>query len=140
MNSDFCVGVHALVYLSHKNCCLSSEELAENICTNRVRVRRVMGRLGKAGLVDTKSGSEGGYTIARKAEDITLAEVADALDTRFVSSGWQSGNLDNECLVSSGMGPMMDSILDELDEGCRARLRQKTIGGLEGQIFHQADS
>ena len=58
MNSDFCVGVHALVYLSHKNCCLSSEELAENICTNRVRVRRVMGRLGKAGLVDTKSGSE----------------------------------------------------------------------------------
>lgn len=35
-----------------------------------------------SGAVDTKSGSEGGYTIARKAEDITLAEVADALDTR----------------------------------------------------------
>ena len=35
MTSDYCVAVHALVYLNHKAKVLSSEELAENICTNR---------------------------------------------------------------------------------------------------------
>lgn len=37
MKSDFIVAVHALVYLSHRGCLASSEELAENICTNPAR-------------------------------------------------------------------------------------------------------
>ena len=56
MNSDFCVAVHGMVYLNHKNCQLSSEELAENICTNPARVRKVMAKLKKKNLVQTKEG------------------------------------------------------------------------------------
>ena len=51
MTSDYCVAVHALVYLNHKAKVLSSEELAENICTNPARVRKVMAKLKKAGFV-----------------------------------------------------------------------------------------
>ena len=51
MNSDFVVAVHAMVFLHHKAETVSSEMLAENICTNPVRIRRVMARLKKAGLV-----------------------------------------------------------------------------------------
>ena len=47
MTSDYCVAVHALVYLNHKAKVLSSEELAENICTNPARVRKVMAKLKK---------------------------------------------------------------------------------------------
>ena len=42
LNSDFCVAVHGLVYLKHKNDMVPSEELAKNICTNPARVRKVM--------------------------------------------------------------------------------------------------
>ena len=45
LNSDFCVAVHGLVFLKHKGCTISSEELAENICTNPARVRKVMAKL-----------------------------------------------------------------------------------------------
>lgn len=38
MTSEFNVAVHALVYLSHRGGTLSSEELAQNICTNAARV------------------------------------------------------------------------------------------------------
>ena len=48
MNSEFAICVHALVYLDHKAACLSSEELAENICTNAARIRKVLGKLKKA--------------------------------------------------------------------------------------------
>ena len=40
MDSSFNLAVHALVCLSHSGRSLSSEALAENICTNPTRVRR----------------------------------------------------------------------------------------------------
>lgn len=68
MNSDFCVAVHALVYLNRRGCVLSSEELARNICTNPARVRKVLARMKKDGLVETKEGSSGGgYRFAKGA-------------------------------------------------------------------------
>ena len=56
MTAEFTVAVHALVYLHHKNTVLSSEELAQNVCTNPARIRKVMAKLKKAGLVLAREG------------------------------------------------------------------------------------
>ena len=61
MDSSFNLAVHALVCLSHSGRSLSSEALAENICTNPTRVRRVLAGLKKAGMVETREGLDGGY-------------------------------------------------------------------------------
>ncbi len=61
MDSSFNLAVHALVCLSHSGRSLSSEALAENICTNPTRVRRVLAVLKKAGMVETREGLDGGY-------------------------------------------------------------------------------
>ena len=42
MNGDHSLAVHALVYLDHRATHLPSQILAENICTNAARVRKVM--------------------------------------------------------------------------------------------------
>lgn len=47
MNSSFSIAVHALVYLNHMEKVLSSEELARNVCTNPVLIRKVMSKLKK---------------------------------------------------------------------------------------------
>ena len=60
MTSEFAIGVHALVYLNHKNETLSSELLAENICTNPARIRKVMAKLKTGGLIVTQEGLKGG--------------------------------------------------------------------------------
>ncbi len=135
MNSDFCVAVHGLVYLNHKACVLSSEELADNICTNPVRVRKVMAKLKKAGMVETREGTEGGYRICKAPGEVSLAQVADALEVCFVSTNWSSGNIDKPCLVSSGMAAIMGGIFRQLDESCRQRLEQITIADIDGYIF-----
>ncbi len=135
MNSDFCVAVHGLVFLNHKGTVLSSEELAENICTNPVRVRRVMAQLKKAGLVETQQGNAGGYRTPETAPNFTLAQIAQALDTRFVSVNWHSGDVDQTCLVSSGMGGIMEGIFGELNGLCLARLTGLTVGDIDKQIF-----
>ena len=135
MTSDYCVAVHALVYLNHKARTLSSEELAENICTNPARVRKVMAKLKKAGFVKTKEGSEGGYLFDQDADQVTLDQIAQALEIRFVDTAWKSGDTDMKCLVASGMAGLMDEIFDDLNEQCRKRLKEITIGTLDHRIF-----
>ena len=135
MTSDYCVAVHALVYLNHKAKVLSSEELAENICTNPARVRKVMAKLKKAGFVKTKEGSEGGYLFDQDADQVTLDQIAQALEIRFVDTAWTSGDTDMKCLVASGMAGLMDEIFDDLNEQCRKWLKEITIGTLDHRIF-----
>ena len=45
MNSDFSLALHALVLLHRRGGVQSSEAMAQNICTNPVRVRRVLAKL-----------------------------------------------------------------------------------------------
>ena len=140
MNGLFCVAVHALIYLDKRGCMLSSEELAANICTNPARVRKVMARLKKAGLVATKTGNDGGYHLLCEPGRVTLDQVADALDVRFVEPAWHSGGgVDCGCLVASGMAGVMDGLFDDLDRRCREQLAQLTLSDLEKQLEQAAE-
>ena len=76
MTSEFSVAVHALVFLNHKGTTYSSEGLAENICTNPARIRKVMAKLKKAGLVETKEGIDGGYHCIEETDQISLHTIA----------------------------------------------------------------
>lgn len=135
MTGEFAMAVHALVYLNHKQTTLSSEELAENICTNPARVRKVMALLKKNGLVSTREGGAGGYTFLLDPASVTLKRVSDAVHARFVSATWRSGDSDMKCLVASGMAHIMDGIYGELDALCRARLNNMTIQDIDRIIF-----
>lgn len=137
MTSEFAIAVHALVILSHRKTVVSSDVLAENICTNPTRVRKVLSRLKKAGMVETKEGAEGGYHLATAAAGIHLRAVADALDVAFVTAAWKSGNSEMSCLISSGMAGVLDELYADLDTKCREQLAGITIVDLEGQIFVQ---
>ena len=55
---------------------LSSEELAQNVCTNPVLIRKVMSKLKKAGFVSTKGGNNGGYIFIADADKLTLEQIA----------------------------------------------------------------
>lgn len=135
MTSEFGIAVHALVFLNHKQTTLSSEELADNICTNPARVRKVMAKLKKAGLIMTKEGVDGGYFFHLEAEKVTLEKISEALEVKFVSAAWRSGDMDMVCLVASGMADIMDGIYAELDLLCKAHLREKTIQDIDQMIF-----
>ena len=135
MTSEFTVAVHALVFMNHEGTFLSSEGLAENICTNPARVRKVMAKLKQAGLVETKEGVDGGYHFIRPAEDTTLYMVAEAMEFSFVSTGWKSGDTHKECLIASGMGDVMEGIYSDLNQACLERLKGITIADIDQKIF-----
>ena len=57
MTSELTVAIHAAVYLAHKNAPQSSDELAVNICTHPVRVRKIMAALCRAGIAVSLHGA-----------------------------------------------------------------------------------
>lgn len=136
MRSDFTVAVHSLVALHHhREETLSSDKLAENVCTNPVRIRRIMALLKKAGLVETKLGcADGGY-FCRTGSVITLRQVAAAVDARFAETAWRSGDPHMECRIASGIAGYMDDLYGQLNELCLERLNGITIADVEHALF-----
>lgn len=55
-------------------------EIAEHDGMPLAYLEHLVARLRKAGLIDSRRGSRGGYLLARSAEDITMAEVVEALE------------------------------------------------------------
>lgn len=78
-------------------------------------------------MVASKEGIDGGYVLARGPETITLGDVAETLGIRCVSLSWESGGTDPHCIVSSGMGQEMRSIVQSLDDQCKRFLKGITI-------------
>lgn len=138
MTSEFAIAIHALVYLNHKQKNISSEELAENICTNPARIRKVMAKLKKKNLIGTKEGLNGGYQMIQKPEQITLRHICDILEIDIVKAAWRSGKMDVPCMISSGMAGVMDGIYKDLNHLCKEYLENLTVEDIENKIFHGA--
>lgn len=132
MSSDFVVAVHALAFLCHKGEILSSEVLADNICTHPARVRRVMARLHRAGLVSTREGrGGGGYFVCRAADQLALSEVSRALEVSFADFNWSSGSQDRDCLVCSGMADYITELQGRLNRQCEDYLATVSVADVE---------
>lgn len=71
--------LHALLHMHRREAPTSSEVIAEMLGINPGVVRRNMGALRKSRIVTALKGHGGGWTLARKLEDITLQDVYEAL-------------------------------------------------------------
>lgn len=134
MSSEFIIAIHVLVYLRKEEKQLSSEELASNVCVNSVRIRKVLSKLKKFGLIETKTGVNGGYYAKIGSEKITLKQVYDALEIPICHTSWRSGNIDSECMVSSGMSHVVDNLSDGLEKSCQDYLETLTIKDILNQL------
>ncbi|WP_353053499.1 RrF2 family transcriptional regulator [Bacillus thuringiensis] len=136
MNSEFIIAVHCLVYLNHvPGNMASSEQLADNVCVNAVRVRKVMRMLKKSGLVSTKEGLTGGYIFKHNPKEVTLGEIYELTSTSSLSSNWRSGNLDKDCVISSGIGEVMTEIFTEGDKRYKLFLDQLSLQDIIDKLF-----
>jgi Rrf2 family protein len=76
-NTRFAVAVHLLTLLAQAapGELLDSSALAISPAASPVHVRRVLGSLRAAGLVESWQGAHGGWALARPAQEIDLGQV-----------------------------------------------------------------
>ncbi len=139
MNSEFIIAVHSLVLLAHRpDGMASSEEIANNVCTNPVRVRKVMSCLRKNGFVDTREGSGGGYRLSREPGNMTLADVYRSLAAGSLAPKWCSGDPESDCLVGSNMSEVMNGVFCGADQQLEQYFESITIGQMLSQLTAMA--
>jgi Rrf2 family protein len=137
VTAEFLVASHALVFLAHQGRSCSSEEIAKNVCTNPARVRKVLSKLEKAGLVEAKNGYLGGFSLNKAPAEITLLDALDALDETLVAPRWRSGDVDMDCRIASGMADVMDGVLADVNRSGRATLQAVTVAELERRLANR---
>jgi Rrf2 family protein len=80
-------------------------EIAEHDGLPLAYLEHLVARLRKAGLVDSRRGSRGGYLLARPAEDISMAEVVEALEGAIAPIECISQHADGSIVCSREANP-----------------------------------
>lgn len=126
-NSQFAVAVHILAMLaksSDKR--VKSEYIAESVNTNAVVIRRLLCNLQTANLVESQKGATGGTLLAKRAEDINLSEIYEAVSTSEVFSlHRQKPNQD--CPVGKNIEAILCNLQKDIDKAIEEKLARYTL-------------
>lgn len=128
-NSRFAVALHTLLLLAtNTQGPVSSDYIAGSVGTNPVLIRRLMGDLRAAGLVDSRAGAAGGFVLARPAERIGLDEIYGAVEADPLFS--RHGNANPKCPIGRAVGPLLDRVLGQAESAMLQSLKRTTLGDL----------
>jgi Rrf2 family protein len=122
-NTQFALAVHMLTLLTaDPQTMQSSELLAASAGSSPVHVRRVLGRLRRAGLVRSRPGPNGGWLPAEDATGTTLADV------------WRAVNGDDPVLGLHSASPNCTVGLRIQD--ALARIDRRAAAALVSELEH----
>ncbi|BDM74365.1 Rrf2 family transcriptional regulator (plasmid) [Streptomyces nigrescens] len=129
-NSRLTVAVHVLVWMAlvHRRGreLVTSEQAAESVNTNPVVIRRCLGGLRDAGLVEVRHGAGAGWRLARDPGEITLLEVLQAVEDEPLF-GLHRNAPNPKCPVGAGIRPALRQAYDEAEDAARSALGRTTI-------------
>ena len=134
-NSRFSISLHILTLLDQgKNELLSSEYLAGSININPVLVRKEIANLKKHGLVESKEGKAGGFTLGKPSRQISLAEIYKAVQ-KAPLLGHQKNKPNPKCLVGKQIGQHLDALFIDAEEALVKRLGKTTLADFAKKFY-----
>ena len=137
-STRFAVAVHVLVALAYLgDAGATSEALSRSVTTNPVVVRRMLGLLVKAGLVEGRGGRSGGYCLARAAGRITLEQVFKAVEPEGVLALHENPT-NRACVVSCQIKGLLGAVFADAHKALGQRLRKTTVADLLAQTQAKA--
>jgi Rrf2 family protein len=134
ISSRVAVAVHILAYLAWKRDEPStSEKIAGSVNTNPVVVRRIMGSLRDAGLVQAQPGAGGGSMLVREPGEITLLDVYRAVedgDDLFAMHAEPC----QHCGIGSNIRDVLKGIFCRAHDAMQGVLAEVTIGDVFAEL------
>lgn len=133
-NSRFATAIHVAGMLSFaEQMPLTSEAIAQSCNTNPVVIRRIIGLLTRRRLVTVKMGTGGGARLTKKPEEITLAEIYEALEENSI---FEVPQFDESfhCEVGKIVRPVLADVLQEAEQGMREKLKQISLSDVINKV------
>ena len=125
ISSRFTIAIHTLTCISifqgeHK---VTSEFLARSVNVNPVIIRKVLGQLKNAELVQVQRGS-GGATLAKPLVEITLLDVFNAVESIENQQLFSFHDQPNpNCPVGRNMHQVLDNRLEEIQKAMELKMK-----------------
>ena len=131
ISSRFSVAVHVLTLLAVTPAgeLLTSDRMAGSVNTNPVVIRRILGQLKKAGLVEVRAAAGGTY-LRRASADITLLDVYRAVEVVEGNLFSMHDKPNPKCPV----GRNIQAALDDTLRRAQAALEQELAGVSVAQV------
>ena len=124
-NSRLSLALHTLSHMAgDPGNTRTSSDIAAHAGTNPVVVRRVLGKLRKAGLLTSEKGHAGGWRLARAPQSITLADVYVALDESLIATTEDHAPT---CSVEHALHARVSSVMEEIEQNLIAKLSETTL-------------
>ncbi len=145
MNSRLTVASHVLGLIAYlereRGRGATSDELAESVGTNAVVIRRVLGQLKLAGLVDSRRGAGGGSVLARDPRDITLRAVYEAVQEHGSDLiGRHANGVGEDCPVAPVIAEYLDELYIDAEEALKRTLAQVTVDSMSKDVMTRVRS
>ena len=108
--------VRAMLYLAARDRVVSSGEVSHEMAIPHQYLINIMGSLRRAGLIDTHPGINGGYSLSRGADEITLLDIICAMEGTVKISrclekrGRCSRKAENNCPVKQVYDQIQESM------------------------------
>ncbi|GAA2813786.1 Rrf2 family transcriptional regulator [Kribbella solani] len=135
ISSRSAVAIHALTMLARwREHTLTSGDIADSLDSNPVLVRRILGTLRDAGLVQSTEGRGGGWTLARAPRAITLYDAYAAVETGPVLAG-HAHPPSAECEVGRNIQALLEAEFRAAEQALEHRLGRTTIAHLVRQVL-----
>jgi Rrf2 family protein len=132
-NSQFSMAVHVLTLLARaEGGNLKSDEIAASVNTNPVVIRRLLGQLAAAELVNSQTGASGGSRLATAAERIRLSEVYRAVCCGEVFALHGAPNRD--CPVGAHIEAVLCRLQKEIDRSIDSKLAEYSLADVIREV------
>ena len=80
---------------------LSASELAEETGVPLPTAQKLMGKLASAGLLNSVRGAGGGFTLARPGQDISLADIIEAVEGPIAMTQCSGSDEASDCALDA---------------------------------------
>ena len=135
-NQQFAVSCHILAVLAaFPHDLVTSEVIAESVDTNPVVIRRVLALLRARGLVDSRSGANGGWRLAYEAEKLSLRDVYHAVSHEALLATHQHPN--SNCPIGSNILSTLDEVFDNAEQALELALQKFTVADVLHTTLHK---
>lgn len=106
---------------------ITSDFLSSSIQVNPVIIRKLLGQLREAGLIEVKRGS-GGASLAKKPNEITLLDVFNAVESLDDGKLFHfHENPNPNCPVGRSVHPVLDGRLDQIQRSMESEMQSITL-------------
>ncbi len=133
INTQFSIAIHILVGIGLSPNEITSTDLAKSINAYPSFVRRILSKLSKAKLVTTTTGKLGSCSLARKATEISLLDIYEAVDAPKVFAIHAYPD-QKECEISCRIKPCMESVLERTQKAMESSLKKTTLAEVMADI------